>query len=69
MVILLVAILLMVVGGYSITRYWWLLMAIILVAIGGYFIHGYWCLLYYKLLLVISCYITTIDDYFIINYC
>jgi hypothetical protein len=25
--------------------------------------------LYYKLLLVISCYITTIDDYFIINYC
>jgi hypothetical protein len=40
-----------------------------LVVIGGYFINGYQWLLYYKLLLVIICYITTIADYCIINYC
>jgi hypothetical protein len=38
-------------------------------AISSYFINGYQWLLYYKLLLVIICYITTIDDYCIINYC
>jgi hypothetical protein len=37
--------------------------------VGGYFMNGYEWLLYYKLLLVIICYITTIDDYCIINYC
>jgi len=37
--------------------------------ISGYCINGYWWLLYYKLLLVIICYITTIGDYSIINYC
>jgi len=30
----------MVIGGYSIVRYWCLLMAI-----SGYFVIGYWCLL------------------------
>jgi hypothetical protein len=40
------------------------LVAILLVDVGGY-----WWLLYYKLLLIIICYITTIGDYFIINYC
>jgi len=39
-------------------------MAILLMVIGDYL----W-LLYYKLLLVIICYILTIGDYFIINYC
>jgi hypothetical protein len=34
-----------------------------------YSINGYWWLFYYKLLLVIICYVTTIGDYFIINYC
>jgi len=58
-------IILMVIGGFSIGEYWWLLIGIILVAIGGYFINGY-CI--YKLLLVIICYITTIGDYYIINY-
>jgi len=37
-------------------------------AISGYFGNGYWWLLYYKLLLVIISYITTIGDYFILNY-
>ncbi len=36
---LLVAILLMVIGGYFIK---WLLVAILLLVIGGYFINGYW---------------------------
>jgi hypothetical protein len=44
-------------------------MVILLMAISGYFGNGYWWLLYYKLLLVIINYITTIGDYFIINYC
>ncbi len=44
--ILLVAIILMVIGGYSIGGYWWLLIVIILVAIGGYYINGYWLLFY-----------------------
>jgi hypothetical protein len=34
--------------------------------INCYCINGY---LYYKLLLIIICYITTISDYCIINYC
>jgi hypothetical protein len=34
------AILLMVIGGYSIGGYWWLLIDIILMAIGGYYING-----------------------------
>ncbi len=41
-----VAILLMVIGGYSINGYWWLLylwllVAILLMAPSGYFINGY----------------------------
>jgi len=44
-------------------------MVIILVPISGYFINGYWWLLYYKLMLVIICFITTIGDCSIINYC
>jgi hypothetical protein len=39
-----VAILLMAIGGYFVSGYWWLLMVIVLVAIGGYFINGYWCI-------------------------
>jgi hypothetical protein len=62
------------IGGYSIVShwwlfYWWLLIAIFLVVINGYFINVYWWLLYYKLLLVIICYITSLGDYSIINYC
>jgi hypothetical protein len=38
---MLVVILLMEIGGYSIGGYWWLLMVIILVAINGYYINGY----------------------------
>ncbi len=37
--------------------------------IGGYFINGYQWLLMVILLMVIICYITTIGDYCIINYC
>jgi len=44
-------------------------MAILLVVINDYFINVYCWLLYYKLLLVIICYIITISDYSIINYC
>jgi ribose/xylose/arabinose/galactoside ABC-type transport system permease subunit len=40
------AIILVVIGGYSINGYEWLLMAIILVVIGGYSINGYWWLFY-----------------------
>jgi hypothetical protein len=43
-------------------------MPILLVGISGYFINGYWWLLYYKLLLAIRCYITIIDDYYIVGY-
>jgi len=47
-------ILLMAIGRYFISGYWWLfrlnyhrlLMVIILLIIGGYFINGYWWLLY-----------------------
>ncbi len=39
---LLVAIILMAIGGYFINGYWWLLLAIILMALGGYYINGYW---------------------------
>jgi hypothetical protein len=40
--ILLVAILLVDIGGYYISGYWWLLVAILLMVISGYFINGYW---------------------------
>jgi hypothetical protein len=36
------AIILMVIDGYSIGGYWWLLIGIILMVIGGYSIGGYW---------------------------
>jgi hypothetical protein len=36
-----VAIILMAIGAYFVSGYWWLLMVIILMAIGGYFIGGY----------------------------
>jgi hypothetical protein len=36
------AILLMVIGGYSINGYWWLLMTILLVPIGDYCIINYY---------------------------
>jgi hypothetical protein len=39
------AIILMVIDGYSIGEYWWLLLVIILMAINGYYISGYWWLL------------------------
>jgi hypothetical protein len=39
-------IILMLIDGYFVIRYWWLLMVIILVAIGGYSISGYWWLFY-----------------------
>jgi hypothetical protein len=41
-----VAILLVVIVGYSINGYWWLLVAILLTTIGGYSISGY-CWLFY----------------------
>jgi hypothetical protein len=41
MVILLMAILLMIIDGYSIGGYWCLLLVIILMAINGYYISGY----------------------------
>jgi hypothetical protein len=47
------AIILVVIGGYSIGGYWCLLMAIILVVIDGYYIGGYWCLLMAIILVVI----------------
>jgi hypothetical protein len=37
-----VAIILMAIGDYSISGYWWLLINILLVVIGGYYIDGYW---------------------------
>jgi hypothetical protein len=42
-----VVIILVAIGGYYISGYWWLLVVIILLAIDGYFIGGYWWLLYY----------------------
>jgi hypothetical protein len=36
--------------------------------IGASFINGYWWFLYYKLLLVIICYITIIDNHYIVGY-
>jgi hypothetical protein len=41
-VILLMANILLVIDGYSLTKYWCLLMAIILLVIGGYSIIKYW---------------------------
>jgi len=58
-------ILLMAISGYFINGYWWLFHCKPLVIIDGYFINGY-CIM---LLLVITCYIATIGDYCIINYC
>jgi hypothetical protein len=37
MVIILIAI-----GGYFVSGYWWLLMVIVLVTISGYSLNGYW---------------------------
>jgi hypothetical protein len=51
---LLINIILMVIGGYSLVSHWWLLMGILLMVINGY---------------CIICYITTIGDYYIVNYC
>jgi hypothetical protein len=42
----LVLILLVVIGVYSISGYWWLLVLILLLIIGDYFINGYWWLFY-----------------------
>jgi hypothetical protein len=46
-----VAVVFVVIGGYSIDGYWWLLyswllVAILLMVIGGYSIDGYWWLFY-----------------------
>jgi hypothetical protein len=39
-----VIILLVAVGDYSTSGYWWLLVAIVDYSIGGYFINDYWWL-------------------------
>jgi hypothetical protein len=44
-------------------------MVILLKVIGGYSINGYFIGEYWCLLMVIICYIATISDYYIINYC
>ncbi len=57
-------ILLMIIGDYSISNYWWilvLLMVIILMTIGGYSIGGYWWLL-------IGIILVAIHGYFINGY-
>jgi hypothetical protein len=36
-----VAIILIVIGGYYISGYWWLFVVILIMVIGGYFIDGY----------------------------
>jgi hypothetical protein len=36
-----VAIILMAIGGYFVSGYWWLLMVFILVVISDYYINGY----------------------------
>jgi len=59
-----VTILLMTIGDYSISNYWWiliLLMVIILMTIGGYSIGGYWWLL-------IGIILVAIHGYFINGY-
>ncbi len=53
---LLMAIILVAIGGYSIDGYQCLLMATILVTIGGYSIGGYQCLLMGIILVVIGGY-------------
>jgi hypothetical protein len=50
----------MAIDGYSIVNHWWLLMVNLLMVISGYCIMSFF---------VIICYIMTIGDYFIINYC
>jgi hypothetical protein len=64
------AILLMGIGGYFITGYWWLLMDIILVVIGGYFINDYWWLNYHTLLLclLVAILLVAIVSYYIIGH-
>ncbi len=64
---LFIVIILVVIGGY-----WWLLYQWPLVVIGGYSINGYWWILVVInviILVVTICYIMTIGDYSIINYC
>jgi hypothetical protein len=39
-------IVLVFIGGYCISVYWWLLMVIALMLIGGYYISAYWWLLH-----------------------
>jgi hypothetical protein len=53
----------MPIDGYWWLLYYWLLVAILLMPIDGY-----WWLLYNWLLVAIISYITTLDDYYIINY-
>ncbi len=57
------------IGGYYIVNHWQLFYQWLLMAISAYFINGYQWLFYYKLLFVTICYIMTIGDYCIINYC
>ncbi len=45
------------IGGYYSNGYWW------------YSIVNAWWLFYWWLLMVMICYIRTIEDYYIINYC
>jgi hypothetical protein len=40
-----VAIILVAIGGYFISDYWWLLMVVLLMNINGYFRNGSWWLL------------------------
>jgi hypothetical protein len=46
-VILLMAIILVAIGDYSIGGYWWILIGVILMAVGGYHINGYWWIFCY----------------------
>ncbi len=65
-------IILMVIGGYFITGYWWLNYHNLLVAILLVPIIGYCWLFYYRPLVVILLVIIdgySIDGYSIINYC
>ncbi len=59
------AILLMIIDGYSIGGHWCLLMAIILVANGNYFISGYWWIFCYWILVAVM--LMTIGEYSIVD--
>ncbi len=61
---LLMAIILVTIGGYSIYGYWCLLMTI-----AGYYINGCWWIFYYQIFVVINVMILmAIGDYFIVGY-